>query len=246
MAVCTTLAASNETLFERWRFDRDEHARAELIQRYLPLARKLAHRYISSGEPFEDLVQVASLGLIKAVERFQPERGLRFSTFAVPTIIGELKRHFRDAAWSVHVERGAKDRARELARAQRELTTRHGRSPSVGELAQLLEWSITEVLDALQVTAAHRTVSLDAPRDEDESAPLERIADSDRTMERIDETLALLDAARRLPRRERAILFMRFAQDLPQSEIAARLGISQMHVSRLLRAALASLRELTA
>jgi RNA polymerase sigma-B factor len=232
---------------QRQRADADRRARDRLIERHLPLARRLAVRYAGSAEPLEDLVQVASVGLIKAVERFEPERGVRFSTFAVPTILGELRRHFRDAGWAVHVERGAKERAHQLARAQRELSARHGRSPTLSELAQLLECSVQDVLDALQAAAAHTAVSLDAPTaDGEPDAPLDRLRDPDRTMERIDETLALIDATRHLPRRQRAILFMRFAQDLPQSEIAARLGISQMHVSRLLRDALARLRELTA
>src|SRR6204780_5416522 len=129
---------STDELFQRWHDDRDQQARDELIERFLPLARKLAQRYLGSREPYDDLVQVASLGLVKAVERFDPGRGFAFSSFAVPTIMGELKRYFRDSAWALHVDRSAQERARRINEARREISTRHGRSPTVSELAEYL------------------------------------------------------------------------------------------------------------
>src|SRR5437764_6711280 len=134
-------------LFRRWSKHRDRQARDELIARFLPLARKLARRYVPSSEPYEDLVQVASLGLVKAVERFDPERGFAFTSFAVPTIVGELKRYFRDAGWALHVDRGAQERARKISDAQQQISARTGRPPTVTELAQYLECSEEEVLD---------------------------------------------------------------------------------------------------
>src|SRR5438270_5183613 len=129
-------------LFRRWRRHQDRHARDELIERFLPLARKLARRYVPSSEPYEDLVQVASLGLVKAVERFDPDRGFAFTSFAVPTIVGELKRYFRDSGWALHVDRGAQERARKISDAQQEISARTGRPPTVSELAQFLEMSV--------------------------------------------------------------------------------------------------------
>jgi len=150
-------------LFERWRRKHDRRARDVLIERFLPLARKLARRYAASDEPYDDLVQVASLGLVKAVERFDPDRGFAFTSFAVPTIVGELKRYFRDTAWALHVDRSAQERARRIAQARREISTVRGRAPTVGELAEYLELSREEILDGLQVSEAYDTVSLDAP-----------------------------------------------------------------------------------
>jgi RNA polymerase sigma-B factor len=217
-------------LFERWRRDRDREARDELIARFLPLARKLARRYVQSSEPYDDLVQVASLGLVKAVERFDPDRGFAFTSFAVPTIVGELKRYFRDTGWAIHVDRGAQERARKINEARQAISARTGRPPRVDELAQYLELSEEEVLDGLQVAEAYGTVSLDAPMAGEEDAT------------RLETIFA---AARHLPQREREILFLRFGEDLTQSEIAERVGVSQMQVSRLLRRSLQRLRQLT-
>src|ERR1700761_381772 len=136
--------AESAELFQRWHAHRDREARNELVARFLPLARKLARRYAQSSEPYEDLVQVASLGLVKALERFDPDRGFAFSSFAVPTIVGELKRYFRDTAWALHVDRGAQERARKITDARREVSSRHGRSPTVVELAEFLECSEEE------------------------------------------------------------------------------------------------------
>ncbi|HZU40395.1 MAG TPA: SigB/SigF/SigG family RNA polymerase sigma factor [Solirubrobacteraceae bacterium] len=239
--------ASSVKLFERWRRFGDRRARDELIERFLPLARKLARRYASSSEPYDDLVQVASLGLVKAVERFDPDRGFAFTSFAVPTIIGELKRYFRDSAWALHVDRAAQERARHINEAQREMFSRTGRSPRIDELAVYLEISQEEVLDGLQVADAYDAISLDAPLpgDEDASSRLDVLGRTDGDLARVDTHATVFAAARHLPRREREILYLRFSEDLTQSEIASRLGVSQMQVSRLLRRSLERLRELT-
>lgn len=235
-------------LFERWRRHKDRQARDELIERFLPLARKLARRYAQSSEPYEDLVQVASLGLVKAVERFDPERGFAFSSFAVPTIVGELKRYFRDTAWALHVDRGAQERARKITDAQQRLSSRSGRMPTVDELAQYAEMTQEEVLEALQTAEAYGAISLDAPlsgEDDEESTRLEAIGEEDERLELVDDHATIFAAARCLPAREREILYLRFGEDLTQSEIAERVGVSQMQVSRLLRRSLHRLRELT-
>lgn len=241
-------AAGSAQLFERWRRRQDRKARDELIARYLPLARKLARRYAQSSEPYDDLVQVASLGLVKAVERFDPDRGFAFSSFAVPTIVGELKRYFRDTAWSVHVERGGQERARRIADAQQALSSRTGRTPTVVELAEYLELSQEEVLDGLQTAEAFASVSLDAPmisEDDDETNRLDTLGAEDARLALIEDQATVFAAARSLPAHQRQILYLRFGEDLTQSEIAGRVGVSQMQVSRLLRRSLADLRELT-
>jgi RNA polymerase sigma-B factor len=241
-------ALGSAELFRRWRGERDRRARDVLIERFLPLARKLARRYTGSNEPYDDLVQVASLGLVKAVERFDPERGFAFTSFAVPTIVGELKRYFRDTAWALHVDRSAQEWARRIADARREIATRLGRGPTVGELAEYLECSSEEVLDGLQVVEAFDTVSLDAPRPTDGDGVVSRLdalGDEDERLVLVDDQATIFAAAQRLGERERQILFLRFNQDLTQTEIADRVGVSQMQVSRLLRRTLQRLRDLT-
>ena len=241
-------SVSSSELFVRWRRFKDRQARDELIERFLPLARKLARRYVQSSEPYEDLVQVASLGLVKAVERFDPDRGFAFSSFAVPTIVGELKRYFRDTAWALHVDRGAQERARRISDAQQKLSSHTGRMPTVDELAQYLELTQEEVLDGLQTAEAYGAVSLDAPlagEDDEETSRLDAIGEEDERLELVDRHATIFAAARHLPSREREILYLRFGEDLTQSEIAERVGVSQMQVSRLLRRSLQRLRELT-
>src|SRR6201995_4614584 len=158
------LPVDSGELFDRWYRAQDVRDRDALIERFLPLARKLAHRYSTSNEPHDDLVQVASLGLLKAVERFDPTRGFAFTSFAVPTIVGELKRYFRDSAWALHVDRSAQELAHRVVDARREVAVRQGRSPTIPELAEDLECSEEQVLDGLQTAEAFDTVSLDAPR----------------------------------------------------------------------------------
>jgi RNA polymerase sigma-B factor len=234
-------------LFRRWRRYRDRGARDELIERYLPLARKLARRYVHSSEPLDDLFQVASLGLVKAVERFDPDRGFAFTSFAVPTIVGELKRHFRDTGWAVHVDRRAQELARQVTAAQQEISARTGRSTTIDELALFLEVSQEEILDGLQTAAAYGTLSLDMPAgdEEDGTARLDALGDEDQRLAIVDDRATVYAAVRQLPERERKILYLRFGADLTQCEIADRVGISQMQVSRLLRRSLQRLSELT-
>jgi RNA polymerase sigma-B factor len=241
-------AVASPQLFARWRRHRDLRARDELIERFLPLARKLARRYVPSSEPYEDLVQVASLGLVKAVERFDPGRGFAFTSFAVPTIVGELKRYFRDTGWALHVDRGAQERARKVVDAQHQISGRTGRMPTIDELAQFLEFSQEEVLDGLQTAEAYGAISLDAPMAGDEDGTpsrLDAIGDEDERLELVDRQATIFAAAKCLPERERRILFLRFGEDLTQSEIADRVGVSQMQVSRLLRRSLQRVRDLT-
>ncbi|HEY1590411.1 MAG TPA: SigB/SigF/SigG family RNA polymerase sigma factor [Solirubrobacteraceae bacterium] len=239
----------SDKLFERLQKDGDERARAELVKRFLPLARSLARRYAGAREPFDDLLQVASLGLVKAIDRYDLERGAAFSSFAVPTILGELKRYFRDLGWSVHVPRGAQEQALKVQEAHERLTTKTGRPPTVDELAQYLELSVEDVLDALETAAAHHSTSLDAPREDGASgetgALVDVFGDEDQRYELIDETVTISVAAQHLSARERRVLALRFAGDMTQTQIAQEIGVSQMQVSRILRRALNRLRELT-
>jgi len=216
------------------------HARDELVVLHVPLVRYLAHRYRSSGEPLDDVVQAGMVGLLNAVDRFDPGRGTAFSTFATPTIIGEIKRHYRDHTWALRVPRGLKERALLTARRIDELTAASGRPPTVAELAADLQLGEDDVLEAIEARHALTAESFepsevfahDARRGADDTG-FESVEDR--------ETLRPLLAA--LPERERRIIAMRFGEELTQAQIAERLGISQMHVSRLLARALAHLRE---
>ncbi len=241
--------ADPEELFLRWRQLHDERARGALVERFLPLARSLARRYARSSVPFEDLVQVASFGLVQAIDRFDPARGLAFSSFAVPTILGELKHYFRDSGWAVHVPRGARDRARKVEVAEQALAGQTGRAPTVGELARYLGVSEEEVLEGIETAQAYAAVSLDAPRgtavDGASVSCLDTVGTDDRALAIVDTSVTVGAAIERLPARERVALHLRFAEDLTQNEIAERLGVSQMQVSRLLRRSLQRLRELT-
>jgi len=243
-----SMTVSSGELFNRWYECHDVRARDALIERFLPLARKLARRYSGNNEPYDDLVQVACLGLVKAVERFDPTRGFAFTSFAVPTIVGELKRYFRDTAWALHVDRSAQELVRRIADARREVGLQQGRSPTVQELAEYLECSEEEVLDGLLTGEAFDTVSLDAPRssgDDEADNRLEALGGDDCRLDLIDDQATVFAAAQRLPERERRILYLRFGEDLTQAEIARRIGVSQMQVSRLLRKSVQRLRELT-
>lgn len=248
MAVTSSTTVGSDELFVRWAQQGDVPARDTLIERFLPLARKLARRYAGSNEPYDDLVQVASLGLVKAVKRFDPERGFAFTSFAVPTILGELKRYFRDTGWALHVDRGSQERARKIAEARRQVSARQGRSPTVSGLAEHLECSEEEILEGLQTAEAYDTVSLDAPRrgDTETGRRLDTLGGEDDRLELVDDQATVFAAAQHLPERERRILFLRFGADLTQAEIADRVGVSQMQVSRLLRKSVRRLQELTA
>jgi RNA polymerase sigma-B factor len=223
----------------------DLAARDALVRRFMPLARSLARRYDRSSEPFEDLLQVASLGLLKAIDRFDPQLGHPFASFAVPTILGEMRRHFRDAGWSVHVPRGSQERALKVRDAQERLANERGRAPTVNELSQYLELSTEEVIDALQAIQAYESLSLDAPRPgatDEVSSYGDSMGEEDARYELVELDATISAVLGRIPQRERQILSMRFVEDLTQTEIAERVGISQMQVSRLLRRSLDQLR----
>ena len=251
MATKTLALSSNadtDRLFRLWQEHGDQRAREQLVQRFLPLARKLARRYQGAREPLDDLVQVASLGLLKAIDRYDVERGIAFSSFAVPTILGELKRYFRDLGWAVHVPRGAQELAVKVEEAQQRLTTRTGRAPTVSELAQYLEIELEDVLDALETARAHHASSLDAPHDDGEGesgSVVDSFGSEDPAMLLADERVTVGEAARHLSEREREVLRLRFVEDLTQTQIAGRIGVSQMQISRILRRAMARLGELT-
>jgi RNA polymerase sigma-B factor len=237
---------SVEELVLRWQRDRDAAARETLVTQFLPLARKLARRYGRSSMPIEDLVQVASLGLIKAIDRFDLERGGSLPSFAIPTILGELRRHFRDTGWSVHVPRGAQERALRVRDASDRLERDSGHAPTVNQLAEFLELDVEEVLDALQAFNGYEPTSLDLPRVPEEGSAgtlAETFGAEDEGYELVEDLTVLGDALAQLPEREREILSMRFGEELTQSQIAARTGISQMQVSRLLRRSLEQLRQ---
>jgi RNA polymerase sigma-B factor len=239
---------SNEELFVRWQQHGERPARDELVRRFLPLARKLARRYNGAREPFDDLLQVACLGLVKAVDRYDLERGTAFSSFAVPTILGELKRYFRDLGWAVHVPRGAQELAVKVEEAQQRLSTRTGHAPTLSELAQYLEIEVGDVLDALETARAHHASSLDAPHDDGEGesgSVVDSFGNEDPELLLADERVTVGEAARHLSEREREVLRLRFVEDLTQTQIAERVGVSQMQISRILRRAVARLGELT-
>jgi RNA polymerase sigma-B factor len=242
------LPATERQLFLRWQRDGERAAGESLVRRYMPLARGLARRYGRSSEPFEDLLQVASLGLLKAMDRYDSSRGHSFASFAVPTILGEMRRYFRDSGWSVHVPRGAQERALKVRDAQERLANEQGRAPTVNQLAEYLEFDIEDVIDALQAAHAYDTLSLDAPRQRADGEVIPygaTVGEEDERYEMIELDAIVTAALKLLPPRERLILRMRFVEDLTQTEIAARVGISQMQVSRLLRRSLEQLRTLT-
>jgi RNA polymerase sigma-B factor len=219
--------------------------RARIIEDLLPLATHLAARFRNRGEPFDDLVQVANLALIKAVDGFDPHRGVSFSSYAVPFIAGELKRHFRDKTWHVRVPRRLQELSLQINRATDELTQRLGRSPTVADLAAHLEIGEEETIEALEAAGAYHSLSLDAPAGgEDGSSTLvDLIGSEDADLAEVDARVALPPLLATLPAREQRILAMRFFGNLTQSQIAAELGISQMHVSRLITKALSTLRQ---
>jgi RNA polymerase sigma-B factor len=233
----------------RWRECGDRWARDALVDRFRPLARRLARRYVTSAEPLEDLVQVASLGLLAAVNRFDPNQGTPFTAFAIPTILGELKRYFRDVGWSAHVPRGAQEMALRVDQASRDLAAHTGRAPNVGELAQYLEVDTEQVLAGLEAGSAHFAISLDAPvatPDAEDREPLHaHVGEVEDGYALVEMTASLAAAMPRLPYLERQALTMRLRDNLKQTEIAEQLGCSQMQVSRLLRRAGTRLRQLT-
>ncbi len=233
-------------LIRRCQQDDDPRVRAQTVEAFMPLARSLARRYHRGEEPLEDLEQVAALGLLKAIKGFDPDRGSAFASFAVPTIVGELRRHFRDKGWAVRVPRDLQELALAVQRKADELSTEFGRPPTVAELGEKLGRSAEEVLEAREALRAMRPASLDRPMgaDEDEDDhPLQKLGDVDPGYEHAEESVTLERLMQGLPDRERKILALRFGGDLTQSEIGKQLGISQMHVSRLLRRTLEELEQ---
>ncbi|MGZ4589775.1 MAG: RNA polymerase sigma factor SigF [Actinomycetes bacterium] len=223
-----------------------QRARDSLVEAHLPLVEHLARRFRNRGEPYDDLVQVATIGLIKSVDRFDLERGVEFSTYATPTIVGEIKRHFRDKGWAVRVPRRLQELRLSLASATSELSQKQGRAPTVSELAAHLKISDEEVLEGLESANAYSTLSLDAgdSGSGDEPMPVsETLGVEDESLQGVEYRESLKPMLERLPPREKKILMLRFFKNMTQSEIAAEVGISQMHVSRLLARTLAQLRE---
>jgi RNA polymerase sigma-B factor len=240
-------ALEDRRLLERFHETGDPAAREALVERFLPLARQLARRYQRAGEQLEDLVQVASLGLLKAVDRFDPSRGTAFSSFAVPTILGELRRYFRDKGWAVRVPRDLQELAVRVDRALEELGAQLGRAPTPSEVGDHLGVTAEQVLEAREAAAAYRAVSLERPRDEEEAAGVEACVGTEDPGFGIAEDAATVERLMRtLSDREREVLRLRFEEDLTQSEIGRRVGVSQMHVSRIIRHAIARLREAAA
>jgi len=220
---------------------RDRTLRDELVTTHLGLAHQLARRFTNRGESYDDLVQVASLAIVKSVDRFDPERGVEFSTFATRTVIGELKRHFRDRGWAVRAPRRIQELYLELGHTISTLSQELGRSPTVAELAESTGTTEEAVLEALEAGQGYRTSSIDVP-DRQEETLANRIGGEDAKFAGVDDRSVLAPALARLPERERAILRLRFVDGLTQSEIAGRIGVSQMHVSRLLASSLEQLR----
>ena len=223
--------------------DGDRDARERALVELMPLVRALASRYAGRGEPLEDLVQVGALGLIKAVDRFDVDRGVEFSSYAVPTIVGEIRRHFRDKAWAMHVPRRLKELSVRLSRLLDDLTTELGRSPTIAELAEAAGAEEEEVIDALDSAHAYSTRSLHAPFEEGGDDSLaDKLGTPETGYEEVEDGSLVAAGLDALDERERRIVELRFFEEMTQSQIAAEIGISQMHVSRLLRRALATMR----
>jgi RNA polymerase sigma-B factor len=234
----------DRALLRRYHEDGDTGAREELIERHLPLVRSLARRYAGRGEALEDIEQVGAIGLIKAIDRFELEREVSLATYATPNVVGEIKRHFRDKGWAIRVPRALQELNASMSGAIERLTGRLGRSPSIAEIAEELKTTPEEVLEAMEVGSAYSTLSLSTgPGGDEELDPLETIGGEDAEFERSEHRAALEPALDRLPPREREILRMRFEEGLPQTQIAQRVGLSQMHVSRLIRKSLSIMRE---
>jgi len=225
----------------RFHEDGDLKARAELLELLMPLVQSVARRYVNRGQPLEDLVQVGSIGLIKAVDRFDLDRGVKFSTFAVPNIAGEIKRHFRDRGWSIRVPRDIQELNAKLTQAVDRLTVKLGRSPNIAELAEATKATEEEVLDAMQGAQSYSTVSFEEPIGENRTA-LELLGEEDEEYLTAERRVLLAGGMRALAAREQTIMRLRFFDGLTQREIAERVGISQMHVSRLIRRSLEDMR----
>jgi RNA polymerase sigma-B factor len=235
----------DKKLLLRYREDGDERALSDLTERYLPLARRLASRYRYTNEPMEDLVQVANLALLKAIQRFDLERDAAFSSYAVPTILGELKRYFRDHSWSVHVPRDLQERAVKINKTVDALSKQLGRAPTVKELAEKLDVELEQVVEALEATQAFDAASLDAERpgqDGNMATIGDTIGAEEAGFDMVEYGAAIEGVLGDMPERTRVVLHLRFVEDMTQAQIAERIGVSQMHVSRIIRKALVDLR----
>ena len=239
-------ATDDKQLLRRYHQDGDLQAREELIERYMSLVRSLARRYAYRGEQLDDLVQIGAIGLIKAIDRFNLERGVELTTYATPNIIGEIKRHFRDKGWSVRVPRGLQELNVQVSKLVEQLTVQLGRSPTIAELAEAAGVEEEDVLEALESGRAYSSVSLSpggASDEEGELDPLESLGTEDPEYEVSEDRAVLAPGFKVLDERERRILHLRFFSGLTQSQIAEQIGISQMHVSRLIRRSLEKIRE---
>ena len=236
-------ARGDSSLFERLAAG-DPRAREALIERFLPLARSIARRYEASAEPLEDLVQVASMALVKAVDRYDPATGYAFSSFAVPTIVGELKRHFRDRSWTVRPPRDLQELTLKIERETRDLWQQHSRAPTVAELSKVIGCSDEQILEALQARAGRGRLSLDAPSGSEDDQPTlaDRLGTKDAEFERAESRVLVDGLLEMVSPRAREIVRLRYYEDMTQAEIGARLGVSQMQISRILRQTLHQLR----
>ena len=236
----------DKILLRRYHEDGDLRAREQLIEQYMSLVRSLARRYSYRGEQLEDLVQIGAIGLIKAIDRFDLDRGVELTTYATPNIIGEIKRHFRDKGWAVRVPRGLQELNVQLSRLVEQLTVQLGRSPTIPELAKAAGVEEEEVLEALESGRAYTSLSLSAGGgggDDDDLDPLESLGTDEHQYEVSEDRAILAPGFKVLDERERKILQLRFFDGLTQSQIAQQVGISQMHVSRLIRRSLEKIRE---
>jgi RNA polymerase sigma-B factor len=239
-------AVDDRTLLRRYHEEGDSAAREQLIERYMSLVRSLARRYANRGEHLDDLVQIGAIGLIKAVDRFELDRGVELTTYATPNIIGEIKRHFRDRGWAVRVPRGLQELSVQLSRLVEQLTVQLGRSPTIAEIAEAADVEEEAVLEALESGRAYTSVSLSsggAHDEENELDPLETIGSEEHQYQVSEDRAVLAPGFEALDERERKILHLRFFEGLTQSQIAQQVGISQMHVSRLIRRSLEKIRE---
>lgn len=230
-------------LFLSYRETRDPKVKNALVDAHMDLVHSLARRFANRGEPLDDLIQVASIGLLKAIDRFDPERKVQFSTYAVPTIVGELKRYFRDRASTIRLPRGLRERTYKLNTAIQQYSQEHGRPPNIREIASATGISEEEVIEGLEGAEASVVASLDTTTENGELSLLDVLGGDDKALKNLDERLSLAGAMSNLDPREQNLLYLRFVEGLSQTEIAVRLGISQMHVSRLLRRALMILRQ---
>jgi RNA polymerase sigma-B factor len=243
VASAPTSQTDDRELLRRYHVDGDRSARELLVQRHLPLVRALARRYAGRGESLEDIEQVGAIGLIKAIDRYELSRDVALTTYATPNVVGEIKRHFRDKGWAIRIPRGLQELNAKMSATIERLTAKLGHSPSIAEIAEELQTTPEQVLEAMEAGSAYAPVSLSAgPSSEGELDPMETIGSEDSNFERSEQRASLEPALEMLPDREREILRMRFEDGLTQTQIAEQVGVSQMHVSRLIRKSLARMR----